>query len=302
MNMELRKLKYEGGAHIGFQKYIYKTLSEAVKKHMFSVQFFLGSPYQINRAVIEDYDYRMCAKITNRFPINIYTHFPYIANLAGKSQKNSLAWTGNSKIDSYLRVVIRQIEYEMGCVAKLGGKGVVIHPGSYPDRKAGLDAIIKTLNKIKFGENYNLLLENCAAEGNKLCKDFNEIAKVLDGAENKTNIGVCLDTAHVWGSGIYDISTIEGVDLMFSEFESVIGLDKLKLIHLNDSSVEFGSRKDRHAEISTGCIWKDKVDVFYHLIDVAKNKNIPFILESDGSDIVFFLDVCNPCNQNYNCC
>jgi deoxyribonuclease-4 len=300
--MELRKLKYDGGAHIGFQKYIYKTLSEAVKKHMFSVQFFLGNPYQINRAAIEDYDYRMCARITKRFPINIYTHFPYIANLAGKSQKNSLAWSGNSKVDNYLRVVIKQIEYEMGCVAKLGGKGVVIHPGSYPDREDGLNAIIKTLNKIKFDENHSLLLENCAAEGNKLCKDFNEIAKVLDGADNKTNIGVCLDTAHVWGAGIYDISTIEGVDLMFSEFESIIGIDKLKLIHLNDSSVEFGSRKDRHAEISTGCIWKDKVDVFYHLIDVAKSKNIPFILESDGSDIVFFLDVCSPCNQNYNYC
>lgn len=300
--MELRKLKYDGGAHIGFEKHIYKTLQEAVKKHMFSVQFFLGNPYQIKRATIDDYDYKMCLKIVKRFPLHIYTHFPYIANLAGKSKKGSLAWSGDSKIDNYLRVVIKQIEYEMGCVSKIGGKGVVIHPGSYPDRGCGLDAIIKTLNKIKFGKNDKLLLENCAGEGNKLCKDFNEIAKVLNGVENKNSVGVCLDTAHIWGAGIYDISTIKGVNTMFEEFDKIIGLDKLELIHLNDSCVKFGDKKDRHAEISKGCIWKDNIDVFYHLVDFAKSKNIPLILESDGTDIIFFLDTCASCNQNYICC
>lgn len=300
--MELRTLKNNVGTHIGFNKYVYQTLSSAIKQGMFSVQFFLGNPYQINRAKIEEKDYRLSKKICDRFPINIYTHFPYVANLCGKSSKNNLAWSGNSQVDGYLRIVIQQLEYELNCVAKLGGKGVVIHPGSYPDRKEGLDAIIKTINKIKFGESTKLLLENCAGEGNKLCKNFEEIFTILNSIDSIENVGVCVDTAHVWGAGIYNLSKIDEINKMFKEFDEIIGLDKLELIHLNDSSVAFGSKKDRHAEIGTGYIWSENMDSFNHLVNVANSRNIPLILESDGTDIILFTDVCLPCNKNYSCC
>ena len=300
--MELRKLKYNAGAHIGFDKTLYSTISNAIKKDMFSVQLFLGSPYSIKRATITDSDFKITNKIVKRFPINIYTHFPYIANFAGKSAKNSLAWDGNISVDKYMYVIIKELEKELNTVSKINGKGVVIHPGSYPDREAGLNAIIKTINKINFKPTNMLLLENCAGEGNKLCKDFYELSTILK-AVNSEYVGVCLDTAHIWGAGIYDLSHTNEVIRMFEEFDNIIGLSHLKLIHINDSAVKFGSKVDRHAEIGSGFIWKNNLEPFNYLRNFANENNIPMILESDGTDIIFFTDICLECSpNNIKCC
>ena len=89
---------------------------------------------------------------------------------------------------------------------------------------------------------------------------------------------------------------------MFDEFDSIIGLSFLKLIHLNDSAVEFGSKIDRHAEIGTGFIWKNNLDSFIYLRKFASDNNIPLILESDGTDIIFFTDMCVECSDDKIIC
>ena len=90
-----------------------------------------------------------------------------------------------------------------------------------------------------------LLLENCAGEGNKLCKTFKELNNVIQGVskDKRNHIGVCVDTAHIWGQGDYDISKIEEVDRMFAEFDNEIGMKYFKLLHLNDSEVKLGAKK-----------------------------------------------------------
>ena len=166
--------------------------------------------------------------------------------------------------------------------------GVVIHPGSYPDREDGHCAVAMTLNRINFPKNSFLLLENCAGEGNKLCRTFEEIRKVMDllEPEKKKHVKVCVDTAHIWGQGDYDLSSIEGVDKMFEDFEKFLGIENFYLLHLNDSKVPLGSKKDSHACLGEGWIWKNSFKSLVYLLNKCKENQIPMVLETDESDML----------------
>ena len=241
----------------------------------------MGNPKSYKRQRITEEDIEEVKTLQKRFPINIYSHFPYISNLAGKSSKGGLGWCGNVEVDKKLNLLVREIEYELSVLGQIG-KGVVIHPGSYPDREKGIETIAKSINKLNFTPKSMLLLENCAGEGNKICRDFMEISKILEKVESKKNVGVCVDTAHIWGVGEYDISKISEIDRLFNEFDKLIGLEKFKLLHLNDSKVTIGSRKDRHEHIGKGFIWGDDVSSLIYLIQKCKDHNIPIVLETGG--------------------
>ena len=203
-------MPWDVGAHSSFSKKITPTISTAIHYGMYTTQFFMGNPKSYNRQKITTDDISNTKVLLERFPMNIFTHFPYIANLNGSL--DSLAWNGDSKIDGKLSIVLGELEYELSIISNFDKKrsGVIIHPGCYRDRPVGLDTIAKTINMINFAENAKLLLENCAGEGNKLCKDFKEIKRVLDGVvdSKKKNVGVCVDTAHIWGVGDYDFTKV----------------------------------------------------------------------------------------------
>lgn len=280
--------KWEVGAHTGFNGKISPTISEAIHYGMYTVQFFMGNPKSYTRQKIGTDDIRNTQILLERFPVNVFTHFPYIANLNGSV--NELAWQGNS-IDGKVRHTLRELEYELSVISNFssyGKCGVVIHPGCYPDRDLGLEAIAKSINKIHFTEGSKLLLENCAGEGRKLCRNFEEIATIYDHLdESKHNhVGVCVDTAHIWGQGDYDISTIEGVEQLFSEFDKHLGMHRFSLLHLNDSEVPFGEKKDRHACLGTGHIWGKDFDSLIYLLDKCKSFGIPMVLETHGRDML----------------
>ena len=266
--VDIYSVDWNVGAHISFSQKIYKTVENALDCGMYTVQFFMGSPQTCKRQKIEEEDIQKTMRIMRRYPMNIFSHFPYISNLAGKSCKDGLAWNGNSSVDSYLKIIIKELEYELSILAKLNG-GVVIHPGSYPNRSDGLYSISKSINKINFEDNYLLLLENSAGEGNKLCKNFTEIKVVIDNLDVDIlkYIGICVDTAHIWGQGDYDLSKIQEVDRMFNDFDKIIGLEYFKLLHLNDSEVELGAKKDRHACLGEGYIWKNSWQSLIYLLN-----------------------------------
>ena len=278
------------GSHVPFvNKSLNETVLFAVRSGLYCLQFFMGDskqPWKRDTILTKDID--KTNDILKRYPMSIFTHFPLCVNMAGKAKLGNLAWSGDNKIDNTLYTVIRSIEYELNILSKLNTKtGVVIHPGSYPNRKEGLNAIINTLNRINFPDNSFLLLENCAGEGNKLCRDLVELQYILENInENKKSyVRVCIDTAHLWGQGDYDISKIPEIDRLFDDFERIIGLEKFHLLHLNDSKANFGSKRDLHACLGKGEIWSDNTDTLKYLIDKCTELNISCIMETEITDI-----------------
>jgi deoxyribonuclease-4 len=240
-------------------------------------QFFLGNPKSFVRTQISPSDIISCKKIQDRFGIRCFSHAPYIYNLCGS--KSCLSWNGDAIQDSKTYSVIKNLEYEMDILGQLGGS-VVIHPGCYSNRHLGIQTISKTLDKIVFGQNHQLLLENCAGQGDTLASNFKELGQMIGGTVNYKHIGVCIDTAHLWGVGDYDLSSIRGVDKMFVDFDREVGIEKMKLLHLNDSRVTISSRKDQHERIGKGQIWNKDPSSLRYLLDRLDKFEIPFILET----------------------
>jgi len=282
-------LKWKIGAHTTFSGKICDTLWTSINYGMNATQFFMGSPQSFARAKISDKDLSECKKILDRFPMSVFTHFPYIANLAGTAQK-SIAWTGNKEQDSKTIALLKNVEYEVNMIARLGVKqsGVVIHPGAHTKRKEGLQAIAKSINRIKFEKGAKLLLENCAGEGNKLAKNLTELKQILDFVEEskKENVGICIDTCHAFASGEYNLSKTEEVDRLFEEFENILGLKYFSLLHLNDSCGKHGCCTDRHELIGKGEIWGKNQEGLIHLLNKCSKYNIPAVLETHGSDMI----------------
>ena len=247
MFTQVCSLKYEIGTHIGFSQKICNSLAESLYHGMYTTQFFLGNPYTYSRQKISDKDIQICNSILDEYPMNVFTHFPYIVNLSGSVK--SLAWDDDKDVNRKMYIMLNGLEYELSTIAKIDSKksGVVIHPGAFPVRSKGLDKIAETINKIKFSENSHLLLENCAGEGNKLCRDFTEIKQIFDQLkpEIKKHVGVCVDTAHIHGQGDYDLSSVNAVDKLFVDFDKLIGIENFSLLHLNDSMIKLGGKADK---------------------------------------------------------
>lgn len=283
-------VKWDVGAHTPFCKRICDTLWTSVCKGMYTTQFFLGSAQTYKRAVITDEDIRECKKILQNYPLHVFTHFPYVTNLAGTVK--SLGWNGDKEQDSRLYQIIKALEYELGVIGELSlsnyKSGVVIHPGSFPDRKKGLQAIVKTINKINFPKNSVLLLENSAGAGTTLATTFSELKEILDGIEEekKSHVKICLDTCHIYAYGTYNLSEEKEVEKMFRDFDTVIGLNKLSLIHLNDSESKMGTKTDRHACLGTGYIWGQSFSSLKTLLNLCEKNKIPLMLETEEVDMI----------------
>ena len=155
------------------------------------------------------------------------------------------------------------------------------HPGSHVGQGAetGIDKIAEILNEVLAErQSTTVLLETMSGKGSEVGRNFEELREIIDRVEQKDKLGVCLDTCHVWDGG-YDI--VNNLDGVFAEFDRVIGLDRLKAIHLNDSMNGLGSHKDRHAKIGEGEIG---LEALVRVIRHPVTKGIPFILETPNDD------------------
>ena len=185
--------------------------------------------------------------------------------------------------------MLKGLEYELYVTSRLGKRtGVVIHPGSYPDRKAGLKAISQSINRVNFPEGSRLLLENTAGGGTTLGTTLKELKTILDGLDEdkKGHVGICLDTCHLYAYGDYDISEKKDVDHLFKDFSETFGMEKLWLVHLNDSMKPKKSRVDRHACLGSGYIWEESFDSLVYFLDKLKEHKIPAVLETHGLDMI----------------
>lgn len=168
--------------------------------------------------------------------------------------------------------------------AQYGIRWVNSHMGAHVGQgeDVGIAKIIEATNQVlaETPAEIGILMETTAGQGSSLGANFEQLARVYEGIEQKDRVGVCLDTCHVFAAG-YDISTEEGYEEMWAKFESALGLGLLKAMHLNDSIGAFGSRKDRHAPIGEGEIGEA---AFRRLMNDPRFENVPMVLETPMED------------------
>lgn len=162
---------------------------------------------------------------------------------------------------------------------------LVTHPGAHTGSgvDAGLAKFAESLNRIfdSLPDNPTITcLETTAGQGTTLGRTFEEIATIIDAIEDKSRIGVCFDTCHAFAAG-YDLQSYDGTMKVFDEFDRVIGIDKLRVLHLNDSKQPFASNKDRHDHIGKGLIG---LDAFRAIVNDVRLSGLPGILETEKDD------------------
>lgn len=194
----------------------------------------------------------------------ILAHAPYTLNGCSKTEKTRV-FAREAMADD-----LRRLEYLDNCRYNF-------HPGSHVGQgaEAGIDFIADMLNTCMFkGQKTTVLLETMAGKGTEVGRNFEEIAAIIEKVELQDNIGVCLDTCHVFDGG-YDI--VDHFDDVLTQFDTRIGLSRLKAVHINDSKNELGSHKDRHEKIGEGHIG---IEAFTRIINHPALRQLPFYLET----------------------
>ncbi len=254
------------GSHVSFNKdtQMVGSIEEALNYKANTFMFYTGAPQNTNRCNIDNnllMKANQMLKDNNIDINNVVVHAPYIINLA------------NNKNHDFN---INFLKQEINRVEQLDVKLLVLHPGSHVGLgiDTGIKNIITALNDvIDVNTNVTVCLETMAGKGTEIGRTFEEIKMIIDGVKIKDKIAVCLDTCHINDAG-YNLSDFNKV---LDEFDNIIGLDKLKVVHINDSKNEIGSHKDRHENIGYGTIGFDNlIKVIYH----SKLKGIPKILET----------------------
>lgn len=287
------------GSHITFDNKnsgLYGALSRGRALNFSAVQIYLGSQQGYARSTIKEADIKSAQDLCQE-QMNFFTHCSLSYNLAGSVTDKTLAWSSETPEQKSRDLEINKwLTYELSVVGRVnanGNGGVVIHPGTYPDAKEGLVAIVRSIDKIDFPPNSYLVLENSSGskKGSKLAEDFDQLATIINSSKNKDHLKVCIDTAHIFGAGLYDIHTIEGVNAMFSDFDKKIGKSKLGLIHLNDSEAAFNSKLDRHAVVGKGLIWTNNWLPLHYLLYQCKLRGVPLVLENSFESIYYIKEV-----------
>lgn len=202
-----------------------------------------------------------------------FLHAAYLINLSCRQGRNAGLY---EKSLALLKATMRR-------AAELSCEFVVVHLGSRRgfDRDEALDALAGGLADLPGDDGCMLLLENGAGAGDSVGSGFEELADVLKAAAErrvKQPLGICLDTAHLWGAG-YDLQSAAAAERLVDEFDELVGIDRLHLIHINDSSVERGSRRDRHEHPGKGLIpWEALEAIVRH----PKLRQMAMILETPG--------------------
>ena len=198
----------------------------------------------------------------------LVAHAPYTMNLCSAKEE----------VRDFSETVFRE---DLAKMEMLPGQLFNFHPGSHLKQgcKKAADQIAAVLNRsLSDGQTTTVLLETMAGKGTEVGQTFEEIRGILDQIEKQDKVGVCLDTCHVWDAG-YDI--VNDLDGVLQEFDRVIGLDRLKAVHLNDSKNPIGSHKDRHEKIGFGMIGKDAL---LRVVTHPFLQNRPFILETPNDE------------------
>lgn len=253
------------GPHISISKGYKKASEVAIEIGANTFQFFSRNPRGGNAKAFDEKDiakFQEIRKENNFGPL--LAHAPYTMNLGG----------AKDEVYEFARKVIKE---DIERMEFLGVEYLCFHPGSHVGGGVdfGIDRIVNALNEsIKGDEKITILLETMSGKGTEIGFEFEHLKRIIDGVEHSERMGVCLDTCHIFSAG-YDI--VNDLDKVLEEFDNIVGLDKLKAIHLNDSMMPFGDKKDRHSVIGEGKIGLDAIINFMTHPSIS---HLPFFLET----------------------
>ncbi|OFS99907.1 MULTISPECIES: deoxyribonuclease IV [Granulicatella] len=227
---------------------------------------YTGAPQNTRRKPIEELNAEIGKKFMTENGIKeVVVHAPYIINLA------------NTTKEGYIDFAIDFLKEELRRAEAVGATQVVLHPGSHVGAgvDVGLNQIIYGLNQvITKDQTVQIALETMAGKGTELARTFEELARIIDGVTYNEHLSVTFDTCHVHDAG-YDIKNdLSGV---LTQFDKTVGLDRIKVLHINDSKNPVGAHKDRHENFGFGEIG---FDALMNVIQVPEFKNLPKILET----------------------
>lgn len=257
------------GPHISIAKGYGKAAEVAVQIGANTFQFFSRNPRGGNAKAFDEKDIAKFQKIRQEYNFGpLLAHAPYTMNLA--AAKDDVYEFGKKVI----KEDIERMDY-------LGIEYMCFHPGSHvgSGEEVGIEKIANALNEaIKGDEKITILLETMSGKGSEIGFKFEQIKQIIDKVNYNEKLGVCLDTCHIFSAG-YDI--VNELDKVLDEFDSIIGLEKLKAVHLNDSMMPFGDKKDRHEVIGDGKIGLEAIMDF---MTNPRLSHLPFFLETPLED------------------
>lgn len=253
------------GCHLSSSKGYVAMGREAVKIGANTFQFFTRNPRGGAAKPLDEKDMQAYVEFAKEHGLGtILAHAPYTLNAAAAKED----------LRKFAYEVMKDDLYRLSF---LPGSMYNFHPGSHVKQgiEVGIQLISDHLNRVlEHNVNTTILLETMAGKGSEVGGSFEEIQEIIEKTERKNMVGVCLDTCHVYDAG-YDI--VGDLDGVLKEFDTVIGLDRLKAIHLNDSKNPFASHKDRHEKIGEGSIGLEAIE---RIINHPLLRELPFYLET----------------------
>jgi deoxyribonuclease IV len=265
------------GSHVSMsgKKMLLAASEEALSYGATTFMIYTGAPQNTRRKKIEDLNIEAGRRHMEQNGIeDIVVHAPYIINI------------GNTTNPDTFELGVRFLRSEIDRTEALGARQIVLHPGAHVGAGAeeGIKKIVEGLNEVLTGqEHLQIALETMAGKGSECGKSFEELAMIMEGVVHNDKLSVCFDTCHIHDAG-YNI--VEDFDGVLNEFDKIIGLDRLKVLHINDSKNGVGMRKDRHENIGFGHIGFEALSYIVHhpqLQDIPKILETPFVGEDKNN-------------------
>ena len=271
------------GCHLSYSKGYEAMGRQALDIDANTFAFFTRNPRGGSAKRIDNSDVQKFIDIAkeNNFG-KLVAHAPYTMNLC----------SGDWDIRRFARKVMAE---DLMRMESTPNNYYNFHPGSHVKQgvETGIELISQQLNDvISPNQSTIVLLETMAGKGSEIGRNFEELRAIIDRVEFNNKLGVCLDTCHIWDGG-YDI--VNNLDGVLEEFDHIVGLNRIKAVHLNDSLNPCGSHKDRHAKIGCGYIGKNAL---INIINHPALKNLPFILETPN-DIDGYISEIKLLRENY---
>ncbi|MBD1382127.1 deoxyribonuclease IV [Metabacillus arenae] len=261
------------GSHVSMsgKKMLLASSEEAASYGANTFMIYTGAPQNTRRKKIEELNIEAGRAHMKEHGIEeIIVHAPYIINI------------GNTTNPATFELAVEFLRSEIERTDALGAKQIVLHPGAHVGAGAeiGIPRIIEGLNEVlDQKENVQIALETMAGKGSECGRNFEELAKIIEGVTHNQHLSICFDTCHTHDAG-YDI--VNNFDDVLNEFDKIIGLDRLKVLHINDSKNVKGAGKDRHENIGFGHIGFKALNYIIHhpqLTDLPKILETPYVGE-----------------------
>ncbi|CAM3485873.1 deoxyribonuclease IV [Marinicrinis lubricantis] len=256
------------GSHVSFSdKGLLNAANEAKQYGSSTFMIYTGAPQNTRRKPIENQFIEEGKAVMKEIGVEeIVVHAPYIINL------------GSYKSNTY-ELAVEFLQQEIHRTHYIGVKNIVLHPGAYTDKDAeyGIARIAEGLNEVLAGikeTDVNIALETMAGKGTEIGRSFEELASIMEKVEHNERLKVCFDTCHTHDAGYNIVDDFDGV---LEQFDKIVGLDRLSVLHLNDSKNPRGAGKDRHATVGSGMIGFKAMNYIVHHPSL---QHLPMILET----------------------